>query len=139
MSQPPPGPPPGPSPPSGPWGAPAPTPGWTPQPQTQPQPGWGGYPAGGYGAGGYPGSYPTRQKTSGLAVASLVTGLLFWCFVIPGIVAVVLGHLALEQIEDSAGAKTGRGLAIAGIILGWIGIGILGIVAAGWVITLLGT
>jgi hypothetical protein len=54
-----------------------------------------------------------------------VTGLFFWACVVPGIVAIVLGHLALESIEDSAGTKSGRGMAIAGIVLGWVGIGIV--------------
>jgi hypothetical protein len=54
-----------------------------------------------------------------------VTGLFFWACVVPGIVAIVLGHLALESIEDSAGTKSGQGMAIAGIVLGWVGIGIV--------------
>jgi predicted acyltransferase len=85
-----------------------------------------------------PGPYPgASTTTSGLAIASLVTGLLFWCLVVPGIVAVVLGYLALEEIADSGGRKRGRGMAIAGIVLGWVGIGALGLAALGWVISLL--
>jgi Domain of unknown function (DUF4190) len=107
------------------------------QPPTPPA-GWGGpapgsiYP--GAGTPAYRTTYPgaTGTQTSGLAVASLVTGLFFWCWVIPGIVAIVLGHLALESIEDSGGAKTGRGMAIAGIVLGWVGIGIVGLLVLGW-------
>ena len=101
---------------------------------TQP-PSWAGWsqPAGSI----YPGVSPPVQTTSGLAVAALVTGLFFWCFVVPGVVAVVLGYLALEQIADSGGAKRGRGMAIAGIVLGWVGIGLLGIAALAWVISLL--
>ena len=67
---------------------------------------------------------------SGLAIASLVTGLFFWACAVPGIVGIVLGHLALESIEDSGGAKSGRGLAIAGIALGWVGIGIVAALVA---------
>jgi hypothetical protein len=86
----------------------------------------------------YPGGapYPT-QSTSGLAIASLVTGLFFWCFVVPGVVAVVLGYLALERIDDSGGLQTGRGMAIAGIVLGWAGIALLGLGLLAWVISLL--
>ena len=115
-----------------------------------PPPGWGGpppgtiYPGGGPaypGTPAYPGSpaYPgaTGTQTSGLAIASLVTGLFFWCWVIPGIVAIVLGHLALESIEDSGGTKTGRGMAIAGIVLGWVGIGIVGVLVLWWFVTVL--
>jgi len=74
-------------------------------------------------------------RTSGLAIASLVTGLLFWACVVPGIVAIVLGHLALESIDDSGGAKSGRGMAIAGIVLGWVGIGIVGVLVVWWFVT----
>jgi Domain of unknown function (DUF4190) len=99
-------------------------------PWQSPPPGWS--PPG----TGYPGAVPI-VSTSGLAVAALVTGLFFWCFVIPGVVAVILGNLALEQIADSNGAKRGRGMAIAGIVLGWVGIGIVGLVLVAWVISLL--
>lgn len=78
---------------------------------------------------------PTR--TSGLAVASLVTGLFFWCLIVPGIVAIILGYLAIEQIDRSGGATTGRGMALAGIILGWVGIGLLGAAVLAWFVTVL--
>ena len=86
----------------------------------------------------YPGGAPSpTQSTSGLAIGSLVTGLFFWCFVLPGIVAVVLGYLALERIDDSDGLQKGRGMAIAGIVLGWVGIALLGLSLLAWVINLL--
>ncbi len=88
------------------------------------------------GAPGAPATTPV-PKTSGLAVASLVTGLFFWCFFVPGIGSVVLGYFALEQIADSGGATRGRGMAIAGIVLGWVGIGIVGLALLVWVISLL--
>jgi hypothetical protein len=75
-------------------------------------------------------------RTSGLAVASLVTGILF-CFVVTPIVAVITGHIALEQIADSDGRTKGRGLAIAGATLGWIWLGLVALALAGWVISLL--
>lgn len=109
------------------------------QPPPTPPAGWGGpapgtiYP--GAGVPSYPG--PRGAQTSGLAIASLVTGLFFWCWVIPGVVSIVLGHLALESIENSGGAKRGRGMAIAGIVLGWIGIGMLGLLVLIWFVTVL--
>jgi hypothetical protein len=118
VSQPPPSAPP----PSGP------PPGLPPQSQA----GWGGPPPGAI----YPGASTTTQ-VSGLAVASLVTGLFFWCCAVPGIVSIVLGHLALEDIENSGGAKRGRGMAIAGIVLGWVGIGIVGVLVVWWFVTVL--
>jgi Domain of unknown function (DUF4190) len=66
-----------------------------------------------------------------MAIASLVLGVLF-CFSITGILAVIFGNLALGQIDRSQGAQKGRGLAIAGIVLGWIGIALLAIPALIW-------
>jgi uncharacterized protein DUF4190 len=57
--------------------------------------------------------------------------------VIPGIVSIVLGHLALENIENSGGVKRGRGMAIAGIVLGWVGIGIVGLLVLVWFVAVL--
>jgi hypothetical protein len=84
----------------------------------------GGYPPG-YGAAGYPpGFYPTR--TNGLAIASLVLGLAGWIVCgIGSVVAVVLGFVARSQIRASQGRETGDGMAKAGIILGFVWIGLL--------------
>jgi hypothetical protein len=60
-------------------------------------------------------------RTNGLAVASLVMGIL-WMYGIGAILALVFGYLAKGQISRSGGRETGRGLAIAGIVLGWIGV-----------------
>ena len=57
-------------------------------------------------------------KTSGLAVASLVLGILGLCS-IGAIMAVVFGHVAINEIKRSNGSLTGRGMAIAGLILGY--------------------
>ncbi len=61
------------------------------------------------------------RRTNGLAIASLVTGLL-WMWWIGSVVAVVLGHAALRQIAASGGRQTGRGLAVAGLVIGYAGI-----------------
>jgi hypothetical protein len=60
-----------------------------------------------------------------------VLGILF-CLIVSGILAVIFGNVALGQIERSEGRQKGRGLAIAGIVLGWVGIAILGILAILW-------
>ena len=60
-------------------------------------------------------------RTNGMAIASLVLGIL-WMYGIGAILALVFGYLAKGQIDRSAGAQSGRGLAIAGIVLGWIGV-----------------
>jgi hypothetical protein len=56
-----------------------------------------------------------------------ILGLTFLPF-IASIVAVVIGRSAKAEIAASGGALGGEGLAQAGVILGWIGIG-LGVVA----------
>ena len=84
-------------------------------------------------AGWTPAYQPTRQTTNGFAVASLVLGVAVLCTgIIGGILAVIFGNLALARIDDAAGTQRGRGLAIAGIVLGWIGIGLTAIAAAAW-------
>jgi len=59
-----------------------------------------------------------------LAVASLVLGIL-WIFWIGSLLALVFGLIAKSQIDRSDGAQSGLGLAIAGIVLGCVGVGTL--------------
>lgn len=65
--------------------------------------------------------------TNGFAVASLVLGIL-WIFWLGSVLALVFGYIAKSQINASGGTQGGRGLAIAGIVLGWVGIGMLALV-----------
>lgn len=65
---------------------------------------------------------PATQKTNGLSIASLVLGIV-WLYGVGSILALVFGYMAKGQIDRSGGQETGRGLAIAGIVLGWIGVG----------------
>jgi len=60
-------------------------------------------------------------KYNGFAVASLVLGIV-WVYWIGSILAVVFGHISLRQIKGSEEAQTGRGMAIAGLVLGYIGL-----------------
>jgi len=102
---------------------PAPPP-WAPPPAGYPGPGGAAYaPAGSAHA---PTAYPVYApgRTSGLAVASLVLGVV-WVFWIGSILAVVFGHVALSQIKRSRGAVRGRGLAVAGLVLGYLGVAML--------------
>jgi len=59
---------------------------------------------------------------SGLAVASLVCGILAWvtCTLVPAIPAVICGHMALGQIARSPQPLTGHGTAVAGLITGYL-------------------
>lgn len=65
-----------------------------------------------------------RQRTNGLAVASLVLGIL-WLYWIGSILALLFGYRARRQVRDSAGTEGGSGMATAGIVLGWVGMGFL--------------
>lgn len=38
------------------------------------------------------------------------------------IVAIILGHISLSQIKKSGGTQAGRGFAIAGLVLGYVGL-----------------
>jgi Domain of unknown function (DUF4190)/Domain of unknown function (DUF1707) len=60
--------------------------------------------------------------TNGLAIASLVLGL-FWIWWMGSVLAVVFGHMALKQIARSG--QSGRALATAGLVLGYIGLATL--------------
>ncbi len=66
------------------------------------------------------GSYPVRRSTNGFAIASLVLGIL-WVYWIGSVLALIFGYIARSQIRASG--QNGGALAIAGIVLGWIGIG----------------
>jgi uncharacterized protein DUF4190 len=66
----------------------------------------------------------------GMAIASFILGILgvmmgLACWVpVPGIIAVILGILALGQMRNAPNS-TGRGLAIAGIVMGSINLAII--------------
>jgi hypothetical protein len=96
------------------------------------QPGYSqqpGYPQSGYGqpaygqpgypqsaSSGYPGS--ATGATNGLAIVSLVLSLLGLFFYITAIGGVICGHIARRQIRE--GHESGDGLALAGLIVGYI-------------------
>ena len=61
----------------------------------------------------------SSPPTNGLAIASLVVGCL-WIWWIGSLLAVVFGHVALNQIARRG--QSGRGMAIAGLALGYLGL-----------------
>lgn len=61
------------------------------------------------------------QRTNGFAVASLVCALT-WMWGVGSVSAIVLGHLALHQIGHSGSLQKGRSAAMAGLILGYLGV-----------------
>ncbi len=81
-----------------------------------------GQPAGSYNAYGQPVYYPLPPEPKGLSIASLCSGIVvylgFGVFILPQIAAIILGHLALRR------EPAGRGMAIAGLVLGYVGLAI---------------
>lgn len=75
----------------------------------------------GYGYGA-PQPYPRPQPVDGCAVASMVLALMapiaWFFFGIPALAAIVTGHVALSRAGEHS--PTSRGMAIAGLILGYL-------------------
>jgi hypothetical protein len=63
-------------------------------------------------------------RTNGFAVAALVLGIL-WLYGVGSILALIFGYVAKSQIDASGGTQQGRGIAVAGIVLGWVGVGLV--------------
>jgi len=81
-----------------------------------------------------------QQESNGKAITALVLGIcgILVCPVLLSIPALILGYQARGEIDRSGGRQSGRGMAVAGIVLGWIGVvlGVLGIIVV--VLALLG-
>lgn len=65
-------------------------------------------------------AYGYSPRTNGLAIASLVTGILAWvmCPLLSAVLAIIFGHIARGQIKQSG--EGGGGLAMAGLVLGYV-------------------
>ena len=69
---------------------------------------------------------PPALPNSTMAIVSLVSGILGWT-VIPflgSLVAVITGHMAKSEIKKSPGQLGGDGMATAGLILGYVSLGL---------------
>jgi len=69
---------------------------------------------------------PVRQTCS-TAMISLVFGILSW-FALPiigAVVAIVCGHMARAEIKRSGNALDGDGLAVGGLVLGYLHLAII--------------
>lgn len=66
--------------------------------------------------------YAPTQGTNGLAIASMVLGIL-WLYWIGSILAIIFGFIAQSRIKERN--QGGKGMATAGLILGFIGMGTL--------------
>ena len=59
---------------------------------------------------------PVQPKTAGVAIASLVCGILAFCIpLLPGLAGIILGIVAIRKINASHGGLGGKGLAIGGL------------------------
>jgi len=81
--------------------------------------------------GGTAAALPAGPTTAPMAVASFVLGLV-GCTGIGSVLAIVFGHIALSQIRQAQGKLGGKGLAIAGLVLGYLVIIPAVIVAIVW-------
>ncbi|WP_439692923.1 DUF4190 domain-containing protein [Curtobacterium sp. SP.BCo] len=85
-----------------------------------------------YAAAGYQ-PYAQRPKTNTLAILSIVFGLgaipLWFMAILLGPAGAILGHVALGKIKQSG--EGGRGLALTGIIAGWVMTGV-------WILWIIG-
>ena len=82
-------------------------------------------------AGPSPGARVPRRPpggTNGSAVAALVLGILGWLTVVLAPLAIVFGHVERHQIRRSG--ESGRGMATAGLVLGYLAVVVVtGVVA----------
>jgi len=87
-----------------------------------------GRPGSPYNAYGQPGYYGAPAEPKVLSIASLCCGVAvfigFGFFILPQLAAVILGHMALKR------EPSGRGMAIAGLVLGYLGIALTAAVIA---------
>lgn len=68
-----------------------------------------------------------NSGANGMAIASMVLGII-WIYWIGSILALVFGYIAKKQLAEPGNTQTGEGMATAGIVLGYIGVGILTLV-----------
>ena len=74
-----------------------------------------------------PAAAPATPPTSGLAIASLLLGIggLTVIPLIGSVLALILGYMARNDIRERLEEISGEGLATAGIVMGWIGVGLM--------------
>jgi hypothetical protein len=76
----------------------------------------------------FPDDLPRRRPTSRAAVASLILGILsLFCSILTGIPAIILACIGLGATNPSQGRLAGRGLAVAGLVTGAVGMVLNGV------------
>lgn len=68
--------------------------------------------------------WTTRPYTSGFAVAALIFGIvgLIGLPLVGAILALACGYKGRNDIDRSHGRLTGRGMAVAGVVMGYVGL-----------------
>ena len=94
-----------------------------------------GQPIGRGAAGGAPGGGAVEGEQKGLAITSLVSGILsvLGCIGVGSLVAIITGFMAMSKAKQEPHVYGGRGMAIAGIVMGFGSFAvvfIIGIIAA---------
>ncbi len=86
---------------------------------------------------GHPQLTTPVKRTEGTAIASLILGIAGFvvCPLVPSIVAIILGTQARAKIRSDP-MLDGDGMAKAGVILGWIGVGIAVLAAVAIILAL---
>jgi hypothetical protein len=84
--------------------------------------------------GGY--SYPVTPATNGMAIASLIVSMvgITSCCLPLGLIGAILGHMARGQMRDRN--ESGNGLALAGIIIGWLSTALMLLCCVGFLLFL---
>jgi hypothetical protein len=70
--------------------------------------------------------YKSGTQTNGMAIASLVMGIAGWT-VLPflgSVLAIIFGYVARKEIRQRPDKFTGGGMAVVGLVLGWLMVGI---------------
>ena len=64
------------------------------------------------------------RTTNPLAIVSLVSGILGWTLLpfVASLIAIITGHMARSAIRREPDRYDGDGLAIAGLVLGWVAV-----------------
>lgn len=74
-----------------------------------------------YGSAPYYGA--PAPKTNVLAIISMIASILGFIWILPlvgSLGGAIMGHLSLNQIKRTG--EAGRGMALAGVIVGWVGV-----------------
>jgi Domain of unknown function (DUF4190)/Domain of unknown function (DUF1707) len=88
-----------------------------------------------YQSTGYPPQQMVQPTTNSMAVAALACGIgEFFTLGLTAIPAVLLGHLARKQVRQTR--QRGDGMALAGLALGWAGIGLIAAIIAGMIVAI---